>query len=101
MANNHWAGNDHGNSWGSNKPSLSYKLQSASHKRSPLMGFRGPVDQIKLTDKGRQFMAKMFEKFNVGDTTGPEANTSYYIILRHIISYHIISYHIISYHIIS
>ena len=45
MANN-LAGSDHGYGWESNKPSLSYKLKSASHKRSPLMGFRGPVDQF-------------------------------------------------------
>ena len=93
MANKHWADNGHGYGWESNKPLLSYKLiQRASHKRIPLTGFRGPVDQIKLTDEGRQFIPKMSKKFNVEDTTGPEAKTSYYVILHHIISCYIISY---------
>ena len=77
MANNHSAGNHQGHGWEYSKPLLTYKLIArVSRKRSPLIGFRGPVDQIKLTNEGWQLIPKMFEKFSVGRSHAWEAGSA-------------------------
>ena len=70
-----WAGNNYGYRWESNKSLMTYKLiERVSHK-SFATGFRGPVDQIKLTDGGRRFIPKMLEQFSAEDAAEPELRT--------------------------
>ena len=54
---------------------MTYKLIERFSHRSFATGFRGPVEQIKLTDEGRQFIPKMFKKFNVEEDAGPGCST--------------------------
>ena len=65
MANNHWAGNDHGYGWESNKSLFGCKLiEKLSHRYRSVGGFKASKDQIKLTDEGRRFIPKVLQKFN-------------------------------------
>ena len=68
MANNHWAGNDHGYDWESNESLLGCKfIEQISNRYRSISGFKASKDQTKFTDAGRRFIPKVFQTFNVQD----------------------------------
>ena len=46
-------------------------IERMSHS-SYATSFRGPIDEIRLTDEGKRFIPKMWKKFNAADGDAPE-----------------------------
>jgi hypothetical protein len=77
MKANHWAGNDHGHGWESNKSLKRYNLITRdNHGRGPASGWRGPVDAVRLTEEGRDFIWEMLKKFGVDSDANLAASSS-------------------------
>ena len=75
MKANHWAGNDHGHGWESNKSLIRYGLITRdNHGRGPASAWRGPVDSVRLTEQGREFIQQMMRKFDVDAEVGAGAS---------------------------
>ncbi|CAE6950235.1 unnamed protein product [Symbiodinium natans] len=72
MKDSYWDGREHGHGWESNKSLLAHRLISRQkHKRTPVNGFRGPKDQIALTEEGRRFVPLMLANFKEEDDGRP------------------------------
>ena len=49
-----------------------YGLMYLPSHSSYATSFRGPIDEIRLTDEGKRFIPKMRKKFNAADDDAPE-----------------------------